>query len=410
MGVIPTGFFDFLKPKSPRIPQGYDYAPTMSGTVPFYTSFGDDVYASDVVMQSIRCKANEFKKLKPRHIVLKDGQQTVKVDSSIARCLRRPNEYMSTADFLEKITIFLELNKNVYIYPKYYRTQGGEKYFTGLYPLKPSSVTYLVDEADRYFIMFEFANGYSATLPASDVIHWRKDYGVNDYFGGGMLGGNDNKGLLRAVREYDKLCQSISKAIEIACTVNAVVKYNSYMGDEKLEAERVKFESNLANAQNGIMLMDLKNEYIPISRDVKLVDADTLKHLYDVILRANGTSLAILNGDYTKAQKEAYYEHALEADIKSLGQAMTRCIFSDREESYGNEIILYPNDITFMSMENKIAALQAGLPAGLFMKDEARELLGYPPLPNGQGQVVAQGYNSLLDENNTNTLSNKGGE
>ena len=85
-------------------------------------------------------------------------------------------------------------------------------------------------------------------------------------------------------------------------------------------------------------------------------------------------------------------------------------MFSEREEAFGNEIAFYPNSIVFMSMENKIAALQAGLPAGLFMKDEAREMLGYPPLPNGQGQVVAQGYNSLLDENNNNKLDGGGDE
>lgn len=46
----------------------------------------------------------------------------------------------------------------------------------------------------------------------------------------------------------------------------------------------------------------------------------------------------------------------------------------------------------------------------MLMKDEGRALFGWPPLPNGQGQVIAQGYNSLLDENNNNTLSNgKGG-
>jgi hypothetical protein len=40
------------------------------------------------------------------------------------------------------------------------------------------------------------------------------------------------------------------------------------------------------------------------------------------------------------------------------------------------------------------------------MKDELRELFGYAPLPNGQGQVIAQGYNNLLDVDNNNTLSN----
>lgn len=398
-----------MKPKAPaRIPQGFTYALTQNGGVPFYSDFGNDVYASDLVVQSIRCKANEFKKLKPRHIINRDGRQTNKTDSSIARCLRRPNEYMSTADMLEKITILLELNKNVFIYPQYYISQGMEKIYTGIYPLKPSAATYLVDKSNRYYIQLEFANGYSVTLPASDVIHWRKDYGVDDYFGGGMLGGNDNRGLLRALREYDKLCQSIAKALEVSCKINGIVKYNSYLADEKTEAARQEFEQHLANNESGILFTDLKAEYTSIPRDVKLVDAETLKFFHDIILRANGTSLPILNGDYTKSQKEAYYEHALEGDITSLGQAFSRCIFTDREAAYGNEIVFYPNKIVFMSMENKIAFAQIAAPGGFLLKDEFRELFGYEPLPDGQGQVIAQGYNNLLDENNNNTLKDEG--
>lgn len=253
-----------------------------------------------------------------------------------------------------------------------------------------------------------FANGYEVTLPNDDIIHWRKDYGVNDYFGGGMFGGDDNSGLMTMLKRYDQLTQSIAKALEISCAINGMVKYNTYHGDDKLEAEREKFETSLKNNESGILFTDLSTEYTEIKRDVKLVDGETLKFFYETILRANGTSLAILNGDYTKAQKEAYYEHALEADIKSLGQAFSKTLFTDTEISFGNEIVFYPNDISFMSMENKISALQTGLPAGIFTKDEARELLGYPPLPDGQGNVIPQGYNALLDKNNNNGLQKEG--
>lgn len=402
------GLFDLFKKKTIEQKQGYTYAPTMSGAMPFYAPFGDSLYASDIVIQSIRCKANEFKKLDPRHIRLTNGTQGVITDSSVARVLRRPNEYMTTADFLEKCAILLELNKNVFIYPQYYVNQAGVKVFEKIYPLKPSTVEYWVDKGGRYYIHFGFGNGYETTIPASDVIHWRKDF-YDDYFGGNS-GFDDTRGQLKAVREYDKLCQSISKAVAVSCQINGVMQYNSYLADEKMEAERAAFEEKLARNESGILFTDNKMEYTHLSRDVKLVDAETLKFFYDVILRANGTSLPILSGDYTKAQKEAYYEHALEADIKSLGQAMSKCMFTEREEAFGNEIVLYPNNIVFMSMENKIAALDSGLPAGIFLKDEARELLGYPPLPNGQGQVIAQGYNNLLDENNENKLDNGGEE
>lgn len=388
------GFFDLFKPKEKQNnTQGLHHAPTMTGGAPFYTSFGESVYASDIIVQSIRCKANEFKKLDPRHIRTTDGAQAVINDSSIARVLRRPNAYMTTAEFLEKITILLELTKNVFIYPTWYKTKGGERYYTGLYPLKPSEAQYLTDAAGVLYIKLRFANGYEVTLPASDVIHWRKDYGVNDYFGGGMFGGDDNAGLLTMLQRYDQLTQSIAKALEISCNVNAALKINTYSETDALKKKREEFETDIKNNKSGLLVMDMSSEFVNIPHDIKLVDAETLKFFYDTILRANGTSLAILNGDYTKAQKEAYYEHALEADIKGLGQAISRVIFSDREAGYGNAIVLYPNNITFMSIENKIQALQIGLPAGIFTKNEARELLGYAPIEGGD--VMPRGYNEV---------------
>ena len=369
------------------------YAPTMTGNSPFYSSFGDNVYTSDIVVQSIRCKANEFKKLQPRHIRKTNGNQSVISDSSVAKVLQRPNAWMTQADFLEKITILRELSKNAFIYPEYYITKGGERFYTALYPLKPSQAQYLADSGGNLFIKLSFASGYETTLRADSVIHWRKDYGVNDYFGGSAFGGDDNAGLMVMLKRYDQLTQSIAKALECSCQINGIVRYNSYLDDAETEAARKDFEENLKNNKSGILFSDLKTEYTHLPRDVKLVDAETLQFFYDTILRANGTPLCILNGDYTKAQKEAYYEHALESDIKSLGQAMSKVMFSDREFSFGNEIIFYPNSIEFMSMENKISALQTGLPAGIFTKNEARELLGYAPIEGGD--VMPRGYNEV---------------
>ena len=394
------GFFDFLKPKKEK-QRGLVPAPTMTGYNPTFTAFGDNVYASDIVVQSISCKANEFKKLDPRHIRTTGSKQQIITDSSIAKVLKRPNPFMTQADFLEKITILRELTKNCFIYPTYYTTQGGERYYTGLYPLKPQRVDYLQDDKGKLFLHFAFYNGYETTLPADSVIHWRKDYGVNDYFGGSAFGGNDNSGLLAMLERYDMLTQGIAQALKCSCQINGMVKVSAYADEKKLEAAKNDFLARLNDNNSGILFTDEKMEYTHMPRDVKLVDAETLKFFYETILRANGTSLAILNGDYTKAQKEAYYEHALEADIKSLGQAMSKVMFSDREAAFGNDIVLYPNAITFMSMENKLAALQSGLPAGIFTKNEARELLGYPPVEGGD--VMPRGYNELDGKTQTDT-------
>ncbi len=359
-----------------------------------FTDFGNSIYASDIVVESIRCKASEMKKLDPRHIRTKDGKQQLITDSSIAQVLKQPNELMTTADFLEKISILLELNKNSYIYPEYYWTQGGTKHFTAMYPLKPRSVTYKLDNSGSMFIEMEFASGYKTTLPASDVVHWRKDYGVNDYFGGSLSGGNDNNGLLSVLNTYDKLCQGVAKAMECSCQVNGMVRVNTYLDDDKTDAKRKEFVDKLKNNESGILFTDLKTEYTPMQRDIKLIDAETLNFFYQTIARANGASIPILNGDYTTAQKQAYYERALEPDIISLGQAMTKCMVSKGEYARGNEIVLYPSDIIFMSMDQKIQYMNVAVPAGAMSINEIRKMGGFAPVDGGD-DVKPRAYNSL---------------
>lgn len=384
-------FLDIFKPKSKN---GLSVAPTMTGYTPMFTDFGNNIYASDIVVESIRCKANEMKKLDPRHIRTKDGRQSVVRDSSIARVLKRPNEMMTTADFLEKITILLELNKNSYIYPEYYWAQGGYKHYTALYPLKPHTVTYKVDASNKLFVEMVFASGYTITLPASDLIHWRKDYGVNDYFGGSISGGNDNSGLLDVLNTYDKLCQGLAKAMECSCQVNGIVRVNTYLDDDAADKKRQEFVDKLKNNESGILFADLKTDYTAMPRDVKLIDAETLKFFYQTIARANGASIPILNGDYTSDQKQAYYERALEPDIISLGQAMTKCMVSEREFAHGNEIVLYPSDIIFMSTAQKISYMQVAVPAGAMSVNEIRKMGGFAPVDGGD-DVKPRAYNSL---------------
>ena len=391
------GFFDFLKKKEKPI-ESANFAPTSNGTLPFYTSFGDSIYTSDIVVQSIRCKANEFRKLNPRHIRDDGKTRTTIYDSSVSKILRQPNAIMTTSDLLSRICILLELNKNAYIYPTSYISKGDEKIYTGLYVLKPRTVYYLVDDSNKYFVEMVFDSGATVTVPRDQIIHVRKDYGVNDYFGGGAFGGGvEAQEILKAIEQYDKLCQSISKALELSCKVNGILRVHSYLDDDKKRKEREAFEKKLQNNESGLLVTDLKDEYINLPRDIKLVDAETLKFFYQNITRSNGVSMAILNGDYTKAQKESFYEHALEADIKSLAEAMTQTLFTEREKSFGNKILLYPNDINFMSTSEKIEALKAGLPAGIFTRNEARELLGFPPIENGD--QIPQGYNYTIDAN-----------
>ena len=53
-------------------------------------------------------------------------------------------------------------------------------------------------------------------------------------------------------------------------------------------------------------------------------------------------------------------------------------------------------------MDQKIRLIQATIPAGIYTIDEIREMTGYAPLENNEGQARPRGYNNLDNGGATN--------
>ena len=90
----------------------------LNGYMPIFSQFGHDLYASDVVQQSVSCIVTELKKLQPQHIRVNNGDP-MPVNSDIQRLLDYPNPWMTQADFIEKIFWQLFLNYNSFVIPTY---------------------------------------------------------------------------------------------------------------------------------------------------------------------------------------------------------------------------------------------------------------------------------------------------
>ena len=379
------GWLDKLRRKPP---QNTAYADMLNGFTPIFSQFGDDIYASDVVQQAINCIVMEMKKLNPTHVRV-NGADSVPVTSSIQAVLNTPNELMTTADFLEKIVWQLFFNYNAFIMPTYYvwtDTDGTEKRrYTGLYPLAPTGVTFIQDASDRLFVKLKFANNYETTVPYSDIIHIRYHYSVNEFMGGNESGQPDNEALLKTLELNNTMLQGVSNATKASFSINGIVKYNTLMDGEKMKAALAEFESKLKNSESGILGIDLKSEYTPIKKEIALVDEATLKFIDEKILRHFGVPLCILTGDYTKAQYEAFYQKTLEPLIISIGQAFTRTLFTDRERSYGNKIVLYPKDLIFMSVDHTLEMVRLLGDSGALYENEKRVAFGLRPLPELEG-------------------------
>ena len=370
-------------------PKQNTYAEMMSGFAPIFSQFGQDIYASDVVQQAINCIVSEMKKLSPEHIREKGGDVTP-VASPLQAVLNNPNPFMTTSDFLEKVTWLLFLNYNVFIVPTYFEWEENGKTkrkYDGLYPIQPSQVDFIEDASGRLFVQFRFANGQVFDpIKYSDVIHIKYRYSVNDYMGGKEFGQPDNDALLKTLDINHQLLQGVASAMKSSFAINGVIKYNTMLDDGKTETALKELESKLKKSESGFLPLDLKAEYIPIKKELQLVDADTLKFLDEKILRQYGVPLPILLGDYTKEKYEAFYQKTLEPLIISFGQAFTKILFSATEQGRGNKVKFYAKDLIFMSVTQKIEMLRELAPTGALFENEKRVMFGMRPLPELAGK------------------------
>lgn len=383
-------------PKSPK------YAPTMNGFWPVYTQFGTNIYASDVVQQAIKCIVDEMKKLNPTHVRYINSDP-VPVKGSIQDVLSNPNELMTTNEFLEKITWLLLLNYNAFVIPTYYtwvddKTGATLRRYESLYPINPSQVDFIEDAGGRLFVKFTFWNGYTTTIPYDDVIHIKYNYSVSEYMGGNELGQPDHKALLGTLELNDQLLKGIAKAMNASYAINGIVKYNTMIDDGRTEAALKELERKLQNSESGFLPLDLKADFTPLEHKSQLVDEPTLKFIDEKILRHWGVPLAILTGDYTKDQYEAFYQKALEPLITAFTQAFTKKMLTSRERAFGNKIEFYTKDLIFMSINQKIEMINLLSPTGSLFENEKRTILGLMPLSELEGKR----YMSLnwIDANN----------
>ena len=364
------------------------YADMLNGFTPIFSQFGNDIYASDVVQQAINCIVSEMKKLNPQH-VRSDGADVVPVNSSIQRVLKQPNEIMTTSDFIEKVVWQLIFNYNAFIIPTYYvwtDNDGSEKrYYTGLYPVAPTQVDFIEDASNTLFVKLTFANNYETTIPYSEVIHIRYRFSVNEFMGGNEFGQPDNCALLKTLELNNELLHGISNAMKSSFAVNGVVKFKSMIDGGKTEKALQELEQKLRNSESGFLPLDITSEFVPIKKEIALVDDNTLKFIDEKILRHFGVPLPILTGDYTKQQYEAFYQKTLEPLIIAISQAFTRSLFTPRELSFGNEIKLYPKDLIFMSVDQTLEMVRLLGDSGSIYENEKRVAFGLRPLPELEG-------------------------
>jgi len=354
--------------------------------------FGDNIMNSDVVMVCIDRVASQCAKLKGRYIkVDEDGIQTEKTGDISFVLKYKPNEIMTPFQFIYKVVSLLLINNNAFVYPIY---EKGTYKLKGLYPLNPITVEPVEYTDGSHTYRFYFSDGSKYEVPSENIIHLRRFYTKNVFFGGDNSRGEHNA-LLKTLSINDELLQGIDAAIQSSFKIHGLLKINGMLKESDKKKQLDEFNRVVKEAidnKTSIIPIDTKAEYIPLESNPKLVDDNTLKFIQSKILDYFGVSEEIFNGSYNEEEFNAFYEATIEPLAIQLSEAFSLGLLTENQLSRGEEIIFFSERLQYASWNTKVSAIEKLMGLGIMSINESRNLLGLEPISGGDKRLQSLNY------------------
>lgn len=349
-----------------------------------FSSFGKDIFASDIVKTAIYRVCNEVAKCSLKSVIERNNPRRVEVqdDSINAVFSGRVNPLCNLHDFLYKIAYLTLVNKNCFIYWAYDEipikgTDYVRRVTRGFYPIERATVRLYTQDGE---MRVELSNDrITLDMPYSDVIHIRHEYGQNEFLGGNRSGGGDYNGLLQNLQTMSVIKESIPKGLQAALSLKGVLTMKTVADADKQTVSREEFENHLLNSEYGIVVTDYESEFTPTNINAADIPQNILSFIRDEILSLFGVSLPIYLGKYTDDEYNAFYQTAVEGLLIEITEAMKVTLFTPREIAYGNKIKYYDRLVQSLSIARRQQIAEFTKDDALLNRSERRELLGYEP-------------------------------
>lgn len=347
-----------------------------------FSMYGGDAYSNDIFREAVDAIARNAGKLKGSHVVTYAGERHETTDGRLNRLLQtRPNRYMSSYDFLYKLTTRLFLYNNAFAYID--RDERGN--VRALYPITATHVDILSDATGSLFCGFMLRDGREVTLPYDDIVHLRRFFNENEILG------EDNTAIASGIELAQTQNDGITSAIRAGASIRGILSFTQIMSPTKLKEEKDAFVKDYLELGNegGVIATDQKMSYTPIDHKPVLLDADQAKEIKTKIYNYLGLTESIVNSSYTEDEYAAFYESTLEPIAIALSQEFTAKVFNDREQAFGNSIVFESGRLQFTSNKTKVSLIAQLAPYGLLTINQALEILNLPSVADGDKRLQA---------------------
>ncbi len=365
------------------------------------SSFGiwdGDIYKNDIVRSCLRPKANAIGKLMPVHIRTdKDGNMTKSPNPSIKYLLRFPNQYMSMQKLLEKMANQSELTCNAFAFIK--RNEHGDA--VAIFPVPTSNVE-LYEHGEDLYMKFFFKTGKYMTVHYDDVIHLRKDFNQDEFFGENGIPSLSN--IMKVIDTTDK---GVVRAIKNSASIKWLLKFKSILRPEDKQLQIDEFAKNYLDIEkaegNNIASTDGRYDVEQV-KDNSYVPNEKTMELYTKRLQSYfGVNDSIIQNNFKEDEWNAFYEAEIESVAIELADQFTSKMFSKHEIECGNEIVFESSSLQYASMSTKLG-LQAMVDRSAMTPNEWRKVMNLETTASGNEMI------RRLDTQVVEDTTVKGGE
>lgn len=363
-----------------------------------FFSWHGDIYQSDIIRACIRPKAKAVGKLIAKHIRDNGSEFKINPEPYMRFLLEEPNPLMTGQMFQEKMAIQLELNHNAFAFIK--RDDFG--YATEIYPIPCTTVEVVEGVYGDIFLKFYFKNGKQMTIPYADVIHLRKDFNDNDFFG--EHPGNALSQLMEIVTTTD---QGIVKAIKNSAVVKWILKFKSVLKQEDIDNQVKNFVNNYLNIANdgGAASSDPRYDLEQVKPEAFVPDSKQMQETVQRIYNFFNTNDKIIQSKYNEDEWVSYFESEIEPLALQLSGEFTRKLFTKRERGSGNKIIFESSNLQHASMSTKLNLIQF-VDRAMMTPNEVRRILNMGPIEGGDRVLMRLDMAPIDSENDTITKEN----
>lgn len=389
------GLFDVLFKNRPK-PTG-DYKGEwrlLTAYEPHFTTYGGNIYESELVRASIDAIARHISKLK----VETGGAARPALQNKLKH---GPNEYMSWAQFLYRLATILYVHNTAFVVPVY--DQYGEP--SGVFPVLPSRCEVVqYGEEKTPYLRYSFSWGETAAIELAYCgIMTRFQY-KSDLFG------ESNRALLPTMDLVAMQHQGIKEGVKNAASYRWIAKLTNFAKPDDLSKERQRFSAeNFGKDANAGGILLFPNTYSDIKQvETKpfVVDADQMGVINKSVFNYFGVNEDVLQNKAFGDAWAAFYEGCIEPFAVQFSEVMTRMLFTFREQSQGNYVMATANRLQYMTNADKLNVSAQMMDRGIMSINEVRDIWQLAPVEGGDVRVIrGEYYNAdtkLLQEGTAN--------